>query len=45
VISRVLEERDYSDIAEREQSSEVVVRQRVSRGLRKLARVVEREPR
>lgn len=45
VISRVLEEREYSDIARRERSSEVVVRQRVSRGLRKLARVVPREPR
>lgn len=37
VVLRVLEERDYSEIARREQSSEVVVRQRVSRGLRKLA--------
>ncbi len=45
VISRVLEEREYSDIARRERSSEVVVRQRVSRGLRKLARSVGRDSR
>jgi DNA-directed RNA polymerase specialized sigma24 family protein len=45
VISRVLEEQEYSDIARHEQASELVVRQRVSRGLRKLASVVARDSR
>lgn len=45
VISRILEEREYSEIARLEQATEVVVRQRVSRGLRKLARLATRDSR
>lgn len=45
VVARVLEERDYAEIAQCQESSEVVVRQRVSRGLRKLARFVSGESR
>lgn len=43
VVSRVVEEREYVEIAHRQSTSEVAVRQRVSRGLRKLARLVGRE--
>ena len=43
VISRILEEREYSEIARLERATEVVVRQRVSRGLRKLARLAARD--
>lgn len=45
VVARVVEERGYAEIAEREHATEVVVRQRVSRGLRKLARLISGEPR
>jgi RNA polymerase sigma-70 factor (ECF subfamily) len=38
VRARVLEERDYSEIAVAEQTSEAAIRQRVSRGLSKLGR-------
>lgn len=43
VVSRVIEERDYVEIARRLSASEVAVRQRVSRGLRKLARAMSRQ--
>jgi RNA polymerase sigma-70 factor (ECF subfamily) len=36
VLARVVEERPYTEIAERMACSEMVVRQRVSRGLRNL---------
>lgn len=42
VTARILEERDYPDIARELQCSESVVRQRVSRGLRRLRNLVER---
>jgi RNA polymerase sigma factor (sigma-70 family) len=42
VIARVIEEREYADIARGEGASEAAVRQRVSRGLRKLAKVTTR---
>ncbi len=42
VIARVLEERSYSDIASEMQCSEMLVRQRVSRGLRTLRTRVKR---
>jgi RNA polymerase sigma factor (sigma-70 family) len=45
VVSRVVEERDYVEIAHDERATEEVVRQRVSRGLRKLARALGRERR
>jgi len=45
VRSRVLEERDYEEIAERLECSEAVVRQRVSRALRSLRRDLEEEER
>ena len=39
--ARVLDEADYGEIAARLQCSEAVVRQRVSRGLRRLRATVE----
>ena len=42
VEARVLEERDYGDIASAMCCSEAVVRQRVSRGLARLRRHLER---
>ncbi len=39
VRARILEERDYADIAARSGSSQAAIRQRVSRGLAKLARL------
>jgi RNA polymerase sigma factor (sigma-70 family) len=45
VIARVIEEREYADIARLEGASEAAVRQRVSRGLRKLAKVTARSTR
>lgn len=42
VIARIVDERDYSDIALDTDSSEAAVRQRVSRGLTKLGRFVKR---
>jgi len=36
VVARILEERDYSDIAESEQATEAAIRQRVKRGLGRL---------
>lgn len=41
VLARVVEDRDYADIAARLQCSESVVRQRVSRGLRSLRSSVQ----
>ena len=41
VLARVVEERAYTEIAERMACSEMVVRQRVSRGLRTLRRQME----
>lgn len=38
ITARVLEERDYAEIAEAERSTEATIRQRVSRGLGKLSR-------
>jgi RNA polymerase sigma factor (sigma-70 family) len=43
VVARVIEDRGYADIAHSQQASEAAVRQRVSRGLRKLAQLVGRE--
>ena len=40
--ARVLEERDYEDIARELRTSELVVRKRVSRGLAKLRNEMER---
>jgi RNA polymerase sigma-70 factor (ECF subfamily) len=42
VTARVIEERDYTEIAEATGSTEAAVRQRVSRGLAKLARLRRR---
>jgi DNA-directed RNA polymerase specialized sigma24 family protein len=44
VEARVIEERGYPEIAEATGSSEAAVRQRVSRGLSKLARLTRRGP-
>ncbi len=41
VIARVIEERDYSDIASSEQATEAAIRQRVKRGLGRLRKRVE----
>lgn len=41
VVARVLEERDYSEIAASEQASEAAIRQRVKRGLTRLRRQAE----
>jgi len=43
VVARVIEDRDYTDIARRQGTSEAAIRQRVSRGLRKLGKLVGRE--
>ena len=43
VAARVIEERDYAEIAETSGTSQAAVRQRVSRGLAKLARIGQRE--
>jgi RNA polymerase sigma factor (sigma-70 family) len=43
VVARVIEDRDYGEIAEREEVSEQTVRKRVSRGLRKLGDSVGRD--
>jgi RNA polymerase sigma-70 factor (ECF subfamily) len=43
VVARVLEDRDYAEIARGQEVSEAAVRQRVSRGLRKLGDLVRRE--
>jgi RNA polymerase sigma-70 factor (ECF subfamily) len=45
VIARVIDEQDYAEIAEATGSSEAAVRQRVSRGLAKLARRMRRTER
>jgi RNA polymerase sigma factor (sigma-70 family) len=45
VIARVLEEQSYHDIASRLQTSELVIRKRVSRGLVTLRQELEKEPR
>jgi RNA polymerase sigma-70 factor (ECF subfamily) len=42
VIGRVVEERSYGEIAEELSCSELVIRQRVSRGLRALRALIER---
>jgi RNA polymerase sigma factor (sigma-70 family) len=42
VLARVIQERDYTEIAEATGSTEAAVRQRVSRGLAKLARLGRR---
>jgi RNA polymerase sigma factor (sigma-70 family) len=44
VLARVVEERDYTSIAEEMQCSELVVRQRVSRGLKNLRTRMEGSP-
>jgi RNA polymerase sigma-70 factor (ECF subfamily) len=44
VTARVLEERDYADIAARTRTSESVIRKRVSRGLAGLRQQMEEEP-
>jgi RNA polymerase sigma factor (sigma-70 family) len=36
ILARIVEERDYRELSERLQCSEMVVRQRVSRGLRRI---------
>ncbi len=43
VIARVLDERDYSEIAVSEQATEAAIRQRVKRGLGRLRKRVEEE--
>jgi RNA polymerase sigma factor (sigma-70 family) len=43
VVARVIEDREYADIAQRQNVSEAAVRQRVSRGLRKLEKLVGRD--
>lgn len=43
VIARILEERDYSEIAASEQATEAAIRQRVKRGLGRLRRRAEDE--
>lgn len=43
VIARVLDERDYSEIAVSEQATEAAIRQRVKRGLGRLRKQVEME--
>lgn len=43
VVARVLEEREYAEIAAEQQISEAAARQRVSRGLRKLAALTRRD--
>lgn len=45
VVERIVQERDYAEIAAIQQVSEAAVRQRVSRGLRKLSAFAERERR
>jgi RNA polymerase sigma factor (sigma-70 family) len=45
IIARVIEEREYSDIVRIHETSEAAIRQRVSRGLRTIRRVVVREDR
>jgi RNA polymerase sigma factor (sigma-70 family) len=44
IIARIIEQREYADIARLYDASEAAIRQRISRGLRKLAAVVKREP-
>lgn len=41
VLARVIEERDYADIADSEQASEAAIRQRVRRGLARLRKTAE----
>jgi RNA polymerase sigma-70 factor (ECF subfamily) len=43
LVARVIEEREYSEIASSLRCSEMVVRQRVSRGLRTLRRRLPKE--
>ncbi|NLT07004.1 MAG: RNA polymerase sigma factor [Solirubrobacterales bacterium] len=43
VVARVIDELDYAEIAELQKISEAAVRQRVSRGLRKLSTLARRE--
>jgi RNA polymerase sigma factor (sigma-70 family) len=43
VIARILDERDYSEIAASEQATEAAIRQRVKRGLGRLRKRAERE--
>jgi RNA polymerase sigma-70 factor (ECF subfamily) len=43
VIARVLDERDYSEIAASEEATEAAIRQRVKRGLGRLRKRAERE--
>jgi RNA polymerase sigma factor (sigma-70 family) len=42
VIARIVDERDYAEIAESEQAGEAAIRQRVSRGVSKLAKRLTR---
>jgi RNA polymerase sigma factor (sigma-70 family) len=42
VVARILDERDYSEIAASEQATEAAIRQRVKRGLSRLRKQVER---
>jgi RNA polymerase sigma factor (sigma-70 family) len=44
VVARILQERDYADIASDENASEAAIRQRVKRGLRRLAKSTSRTP-
>ena len=44
VVARVIQDRDYAEIARMQDASEEAIRQRVSRGLRKLGKLVGREP-
>jgi RNA polymerase sigma factor (sigma-70 family) len=45
VVARVLDERDYSEIAASEEASEAAIRQRVKRGLARLRKRIERNER
>jgi RNA polymerase sigma-70 factor (ECF subfamily) len=44
VLARVVHERSYAEIAEQMRCSELLVRQRVSRGLRALRKQMEEAP-
>jgi RNA polymerase sigma-70 factor (ECF subfamily) len=44
ITARVIEERDYAEIAARTRTSEAVIRKRVSRGLTGLRKQIEEEP-
>lgn len=45
VVARILEERDYAEIAASEEATEAAIRQRVKRGLARLRKQIERDGR